>query len=122
MYGIFTRLCCPVIVLSWPHIFFMARWYFAFHTSFVNVTVCSTIAAVFCRLGGEEKVTPTLATGKRWEQEQRWRNIFFANGGAAPEGRGVKLGTHGVKVRTTVWAYGCAWVSVCVFVCVWRKL
>lgn len=50
------------------------------------------------RLGGEEKITPAFATGRRWEQEQRWRNIFFANGGASPEGRGIKLGTHGVKV------------------------
>lgn len=50
------------------------------------------------RLGGDEKITPALAMGRRWEQEQRWRNIFFANGGASPEGRGVKLGTHGVKV------------------------
>ena len=50
------------------------------------------------RLGGDEKITPMFATGRRWEQEQRWRNIFFANGGAAPDGRGVKLGTHGVKV------------------------
>ena len=38
------------------------------------------------RLGGQDKITPVTATGRKWEQEQRWRSIFFANGGAAPEG------------------------------------
>jgi hypothetical protein len=52
------------------------------------------------RLGGQDKITPMSATGRKWEQEQRWRSIFFANGGAAPEGRGDKLGTHGMKVRS----------------------
>ncbi len=38
------------------------------------------------RLGGQDKITPVTATGRKWEEEQRWRSIFFANGGAAPEG------------------------------------
>lgn len=38
------------------------------------------------RLGGQDKITPITAIGRRWEQQQRWRNIYFANGGAAPEG------------------------------------
>jgi hypothetical protein len=52
------------------------------------------------RLGGQDKITPVTATGRKWEEEQRWRSIFFANGGAAPEGACVCVRVYPGVVQT----------------------